>query len=142
MSHWTKLKRVDFVGSAFLSGSIIACLLALSFLGKAESWSDTVLIVSLVAAVTFTITFCLVEKYWAREPIFPLGLLARRDTFTSYFIMACQSAAQLAVSVNKFKSFKNTKSYVDDVKCASLLSGHSESKARRSRGLPGPSCCW
>jgi hypothetical protein len=96
-SHWTKLKRVDFVGSALLSASIIACLLALNFFSNAESWSNPVPIISVVAAVFLMIAFCLVEKFWAREPIFPLELLTKLDTCTSYFILACQMAAQLAV---------------------------------------------
>lgn len=98
-SHWAKLKRVDFIGSAFLSGSIVALLLALNFFSSAKSWSDFVPFLSLLIGAILIVTFCLVEKYWAKEPIFPLELLAKRDTCSSYLILGCQLAAQLAVSL-------------------------------------------
>lgn len=97
-SHWEKLKRVDFIGSAFLSGSIVALLLALNLFSSAKAWSNSGPILSLLIGAILIVTFCLVEKYWAKEPIFPLELLARRDTCLSYLILGCQLAAQLAVS--------------------------------------------
>ena len=105
-SPWTKLKRVDFIGSAFLSASIIACLLALNFFSNAESWSNLVPIVLAVVAIFLIIAFCLVEKLWAKEPIFPLDLLTKLDTCTSYIILACQMAAQLAVRLNRYATPK------------------------------------
>lgn len=102
-SHWTKLKRVDFIGSAFLSGSIVALLLALNFFSSAESWNNYLPILSLIIGIVLIITFYLVEKFWAREPIFPLELLAKWDTCSSYLILGCQLAAQLGVcSVSVF----------------------------------------
>lgn len=101
-SSWTKLKRVDFVGSAFLSASIIAFLLALNFLSNAESWSNLVPIILAIVAILLMIVFYLVEKFWAKEPIFPLELLKKLDTCTSYVILACQMAAQLGVRLTRY----------------------------------------
>ncbi|TVY18331.1 Vacuolar membrane amino acid uptake transporter fnx2 [Lachnellula arida] len=108
-SPWKKLKRIDFVGSAFLSVSIIACLLALNFFSNAESWSSLVPIILAVVAILLMIAFCLVEKFWAKEPIFPLQLLTKLDTCTSYVILACQMAAQLGMMSSVPLYFQVTK---------------------------------
>jgi hypothetical protein len=43
--------------------------------------------------------FCFVEKYRAKEPIFPLNLLMQRDVVACYAILALQGGAQLTVSL-------------------------------------------
>ncbi|KAF4629060.1 hypothetical protein G7Y89_g9089 [Cudoniella acicularis] len=96
-SHWAKLKRIDYLGSACLSISIAAILLSFDLLGRAESISDPLPILSISTGLLMAAVFCLVERFWAKEPIFPLQLLTKRDPTSCYTILALSSAAQLAL---------------------------------------------
>lgn len=77
----------------------MALLLSLDFFTKAKALSDLLPILSISAGVLLIILFCIVEKYWAKEPIFPLKLLTHRDAVSCYAILGLQGGAQLAVSL-------------------------------------------
>ncbi|EPE29007.1 MFS general substrate transporter [Glarea lozoyensis ATCC 20868] len=96
-SHWEKFSRIDFLGSLFLSLSIVLILLSLDLFAKAKYLSDAVPIASISIGLASLITFCLIEKYQASEPIFPLKLLVQRDVVSCYAILALQSGAQLTL---------------------------------------------
>jgi hypothetical protein len=96
-SIWTKLKRIDFIGAFFMSAAILACITAFD-LGSKKA--NTPMLVSLVAiGVTAGVFFVLTEKFWAKEPIFPLELLGKDAVITSYTIIFIQTGIQVAVSV-------------------------------------------
>ncbi|EHL03211.1 putative Uncharacterized MFS-type transporter C3E7.06c [Glarea lozoyensis 74030] len=82
-SHWEKFSRIDFLGSLFLSLSIVLILLSLDLFAKAKYLSDAVPIASISIGLASLITFCLIEKYQASEPIFPLKLLVQRDLMST-----------------------------------------------------------
>jgi hypothetical protein len=95
-SIWTKLKRIDFVGAFFMSATILACITAFDLGSKKAS---TPVLVSLIAiGVTAEILFVLTERFWAKEPIFPLELLGKDAVITSYTIIFIQTGIQVAVS--------------------------------------------
>jgi hypothetical protein len=96
-SIWTKLKRIDFVGAFFMSAAILACITAFD-LGSKKA--NTTVLGSLIAiGVTAGVFFVLTEKFWAKEPIFPLELLGKDAVVTSYTIIFIQTGIQVAVSV-------------------------------------------
>ena len=97
-SHWTKFKRIDFLGAIFLSTSIVAFLLSIDLCSKAKDFSSLLPIVAVSMCVLLLTFFILVENFWAKEPIFPLGLLTSRDSVTCYGTLALMSGAQLTVS--------------------------------------------
>lgn len=103
-SKWEKFGRIDFLGCICLSTSIVALLLSFDFFAKAKSWSDKLPIISISAGILMVALFVIVEKYWAKEPIFPLKLLTRRDAVSCYSILALQSGAQLTVGPHLFTS--------------------------------------
>lgn len=41
--------------------------------------------------------FCVIEKYYAKEPILPLELVFKREVLTSYSIVCFQAAGQFGV---------------------------------------------
>jgi hypothetical protein len=96
-SIWTKLKRIDFVGAFFMSATILACITAFDLGSKKAS---TPVLVSLISVgITAGVFFVLTEKFWAKEPIFPLELLGKDAVITSYTIIFIQTGIQVAVSV-------------------------------------------
>jgi hypothetical protein len=101
-SIWTKLKRIDFIGAFFMSAAILACITAFD-LGSKKA--NTPMLVSLIAVgVTAGVFFVLTEKFWAKEPIFPLELLGKDAVITSYTIIFIQTGIQVAVSIRKHSS--------------------------------------
>jgi hypothetical protein len=91
----SKLARIDFLGAILLAGTIITLLLILD-LGSKRGSAPKISVLAVLAVVLCGF-FVLVEKRWAREPIFPLSLLANRDVVTSYLIAALQVSAQSGV---------------------------------------------
>ncbi|THV48021.1 hypothetical protein BGAL_0273g00160 [Botrytis galanthina] len=96
-SHLSKLRRIDFLGSIFLSVSIVCGLMVLDLGGHRMPWTDLKLLSLLGISVAAGILFVLVEGFWAKEPIFPLRLLRNRDVLTSYINLGFQSGAQMAM---------------------------------------------
>ncbi|TGO56817.1 hypothetical protein BOTNAR_0215g00120 [Botryotinia narcissicola] len=96
-SHFSKLRRIDFLGSIFLSVSIVCGLMVLDLGGHRMPWTDLKLLSLLGISVAAGILFFLVEGFWAKEPIFPLRLLRNRDVLTSYINLGFQSGAQMAM---------------------------------------------
>lgn len=95
---WSKLRRVDMSGAVSLA--IANCSLLL-FLDEAQRGMDvakhvTTIVPGILWISSFGV-FLLVEAFWAKEPIFPLHLMAKRNVFSSYAIQLLQTAAQMAL---------------------------------------------
>lgn len=99
-----KWKRIDFLGALFMSLTILPVMLALDMGGQHIPWSSPFMIVLFSISAVSAIVFCLVESYWATEPIFPLKLLGHYVVVTSYVQFAIQTAIQVAVSVHLLHS--------------------------------------
>lgn len=64
---------------------------------QAPSFSPFVLVLASISPI-LGLLFLLVERYWAKEPVFPLRLLMTRDALTAYLVAGFQIAAQMEVS--------------------------------------------
>jgi hypothetical protein len=95
-SIWIKLKRIDFMGAFFMSVAILSCISAFD-LGSKNA-SSTVIVILAVLGVATAVLFALTERFWAREPMFPLELLGKHAVVTSYSIIFIQTGIQVAVS--------------------------------------------
>ncbi|KAJ2765717.1 hypothetical protein IWQ57_004666 [Coemansia nantahalensis] len=73
-----KLMRVDWMGSVFVAGSVLAMDLAMNYGGNLFAWSSGVVIGLLVLAVALFFIFVFIESKMAREPILPRGLFQER----------------------------------------------------------------
>lgn len=89
------LARVDFAGATSLVGMVLTGLLCLDQATKSASYITTGCLGA--AFITCTMSFYLVESYWAKEPILPLELVFKRDVLTSYLIICFQAAGQFGV---------------------------------------------
>lgn len=93
----SKLQRIDFFGALFMSATILSAMLILDLGGEKVRWSSP-LIAALAGVTLFSGTlFYVVEKNFAKEPIFPLRLLSHRAVLLSYLTLAVQTASQMAV---------------------------------------------
>jgi MFS family permease len=90
-----KWKRVDITGATALVAAICSFLFGLDMLAK--DVSRVYLVACIVIFIVATVAFCLVEKWWAVEPILPLELIIQRDALTSYLIAGFQMSAQFAL---------------------------------------------
>ena len=74
-----KVKKIDFVGSFTLVGSVGCMLLGFSLKTAEEiPWNSPTIVGLFLASVIFTATFVLSQKYWASYPVMPLRLISQR----------------------------------------------------------------
>lgn len=95
-STWKKLRRIDFMGALFLSGTIFSLCFALDSGGQKIPWDSPTMIGILVLGAVSTIAFVLSAR-WAAEPIFPLRIMAHYDVFTNYILIFLQLIAQMSL---------------------------------------------
>jgi hypothetical protein len=93
-----KLNRIDWVGAVSLGLAILCPLLVIDLGGQKYAFSDPFIISTAVMAVVSGAIFLIQEKYFAKEPIFPLHLLTHYTVVTSYAILFLQTFSQTAVS--------------------------------------------
>ncbi|KAF9542391.1 hypothetical protein EC957_001967 [Mortierella hygrophila] len=79
-----KVKRIDFIGSALLLGSVVLILLPLSWGGQKYAWSDGIVIGLLCAGFAVAAIFVFVEWKFAKEPILPIHLFKVRNLWSTY----------------------------------------------------------
>ncbi|CAK7227258.1 hypothetical protein SCUCBS95973_006479 [Sporothrix curviconia] len=91
----------ETVGATVMCATIVTFLLPLSMMGNGGSgggsslpWTHPLLLSLFAAAGVLAVLFCYIELRVAREPIFPLPLLARRDVVLPYGILFLQNTAQ------------------------------------------------
>ena len=97
-SPGSMLGRIDFSGAITLGLANCSLLLLLEQAQKGMEILNSHCALLLGGAwIVFMMSFVVIEATWAREPIFPLQLLRRRDVFSSYAIQFLQTAAQMAV---------------------------------------------
>ncbi|KAK3900943.1 putative multidrug resistance protein fnx1 [Staphylotrichum tortipilum] len=95
----SKLRRIDFSGSITLGLANISLLLLLDQIQASPDTfgQDSSTLFPLSSWLVFMTLFFFVEGFWAREPIFPLRLLAKRNVVSSYAIQFLQTGAQMAL---------------------------------------------
>ncbi|KAH8646182.1 major facilitator superfamily transporter [Xylariales sp. PMI_506] len=93
----SKWGRIDFLGAFLLGSGILTLLLPIEIGGQWVPWTHPVIASLFVAGAILLSLFAWVEANWAREPIFPLKLLASRNVVLVYIVLVCQVAAQLGM---------------------------------------------
>ncbi|KAH8690581.1 efflux pump antibiotic resistance protein [Talaromyces proteolyticus] len=96
-SSKSKLARIDFIGTFFLSASVVSGITLLDIGGKKFSWTSPYTISLGVASLVLLIAFVLTEAFWAREPIFSLRILRQPNVIASYLVMTFQVLAQVGM---------------------------------------------
>ncbi|KFA47509.1 hypothetical protein S40293_02154 [Stachybotrys chartarum IBT 40293] len=97
LNLWEKLKRVDLFGAASLSATILSLLLILDIGGQKVPWDAPVVFILAAVGIVSGTLFVVVERCWAKEPIFPLYLLSNRAVATSCLLLGLQTFSQVAL---------------------------------------------
>ncbi|KAJ1817463.1 hypothetical protein LPJ56_004060, partial [Coemansia sp. RSA 2599] len=82
-SLWTKLKKIDFLGSLVLIGAVVMILLALTWGGKTFPWKSAKVICLLVFGILALGVFMLIEWKTSAEPTVPLRMFRNRNVSLS-----------------------------------------------------------
>lgn len=113
------LARIDYLGSSTLVIAVSALLVSISLKtaslkadGSDYAWSDPVIWSLLVVSGVFTVVFVLLEGYYVKEPILPLGLLTRRTPIAV-------ALSNLTMVTNNFSIIYNVPLYFTAVKLES-----------------------
>src|ERR687885_2173013 len=77
--------KIDYPGAVTITASVIALLLALSWVGEGYAWGATHVVVGFVVSAVLLAVFIPIEL-WAAEPVIPFSLFKSR-VFTSASIL-------------------------------------------------------
>lgn len=108
-----KLRRIDFLGSLTLVGTVGCLLLGLSLKSTEElPWSSPLIWGLLAASLIWGVAFIYVEKCWAPYPVMPLRLVTQRTPLAV-------SVANLLTSISAFSMLYNLPLYFSTVRLES-----------------------
>ena len=94
----SKLARIDFLGAGLLASAIVAGLLALDLGGSKFPWLHPTIIGLFAACLILGTLFLLVEACYAKDPVFPLHILSKRDIVIPYWVISLSFGAQFAMA--------------------------------------------
>ncbi|KAH9988905.1 major facilitator superfamily domain-containing protein [Xylariaceae sp. FL0662B] len=83
------LKKIDWLGSALVIGSVLMVLLALDFGDVVFPWSSATVICLIIFGVVAGGLFFVNEWKFAKEPIIPLYLFSRKSSVAAYGVYVC-----------------------------------------------------
>lgn len=76
-------KRVDYAGAFTLVMSLVLLLVALNTGGNLFPWTHPLILACLLLSSLCLFAFGYIEKYLAKEPVIPVGLLADRTVLAA-----------------------------------------------------------
>ncbi|KAM3067327.1 hypothetical protein ACMFMG_005314 [Clarireedia jacksonii] len=82
-SERSRLSRVDFLGSATLSTTLVLLLLGLNSGGNIVPWTHPLVLISLSLSLVSLLAFIYVELYYASDPVIPVRLLTDRTVISA-----------------------------------------------------------
>jgi EmrB/QacA subfamily drug resistance transporter len=87
VNTWDELKKIDYIGSAALTVSVLMILVALSTGGAAHPWSHAAVIVPLVLGVLGLVGFaCWERSSYCKHPIMPPYVFSNRTTNIAFVL--------------------------------------------------------
>ncbi|ROW07674.1 hypothetical protein VMCG_03348 [Cytospora schulzeri] len=117
----SKLRQVDFLGSALLTTFLVLILLPLEIGGTKVAWTDPCIPILFCSGAVCLVFFVMAEKYWAANPLLPLSLFCNRHTVVAFLILALQVAAQLGMMFSVPLYFQTTQKMSNTAAGARLL---------------------
>jgi EmrB/QacA subfamily drug resistance transporter len=99
--------KIDFLGSATITASVVALLLALSWVGEGDAWDATRVIIGFVISAILLAIFIPIELR-AAEPVIPLSLFRSR-------VFASASLLMFLVGIGMFGIILYTPLFVQGV---------------------------
>ena len=99
--------KIDFLGSATITASVVALLLALSWVGEGDAWDATRVIIGFVVSAVLLAIFLPIELR-AAEPVIPISLFRSR-------VFASASLLMFLVGIGMFGVILYTPLFVQGV---------------------------
>lgn len=81
---WSKVRRIDFLGSLLVLVGVVLMLLSLNWGGQAFSWSSAAVLATLLVGIAVMAAFVFWEGKGARLPIVPLHIFKNRTIVGVY----------------------------------------------------------
>ncbi|KAH6586224.1 hypothetical protein BASA50_000689 [Batrachochytrium salamandrivorans] len=80
-SAWSKLSRVDLLGTILIVATVICLLIPLQYGGGQWAWSDWRIIVMFIVALIFLALFIIVEIKVSSEPVIPPAMFENASVY-------------------------------------------------------------
>lgn len=91
------LRRVDYLGTITLVGTVVLLPLGLNSGGKSIAWTHCLVVTSICLSIILFVTFIYVEERIASEPVIPVRLLLKRTVAASRLTYFFSHAANFAI---------------------------------------------
>ena len=142
----SKLKRVDFLGSFLLVGTLVLLLLGLNSGGNIVSWHHPLVLTSLPLSAILLIAFIVVEEKFAPEPVIPVRLILNQTVASAcltnwFFLMIAYALDFYVVVFFRVRGLSATEAgaclipFSITTAAGSLLAGIITSKSGRYKAL-------
>ena len=142
----SRLKRVDFLGSLLLFGTLVLLLLGLNSGGNIVSWHHPLVLTSLPLSAILFIAFIAVEEKFAPEPIIPVRLILNQTVASAFltnwfFLMVAYALDFYVVVFFRVRGLSATQAgaclipFSITTAAGSLLAGIITSKSGRYKAL-------
>lgn len=115
------IKRVDILGTALLSTSIVALIIVIDCGGRNFPWLSYMTLVLAAVIILAFVAFIYVEVNVAPEPILDLKILSKPNVATSYLASSFQTAAQVSMMFAVPIYFQVTRSVSSTIAGAHLV---------------------
>ena len=93
-----KKRTLDVLGLIAFAMTMVSFLLLVDIIGKGVDLKDPPVIATAVFLALATVTFVLVETYWADSPIIPLTLIVQEKVGSYFMVQTLLLIAQISVS--------------------------------------------
>lgn len=111
-----RLRRVDWVGMAMLSASLISLLYGVTSGGVLQPWRSASVISTTILGGLGVLVFLLYEQYVTSEPMIPLRIFSNRTAGAAYFssfilgfvLWAMQYYLILYVSLSNTRTYRES----------------------------------
>ncbi|KAG6356291.1 hypothetical protein INS49_015678 [Diaporthe citri] len=92
------LRSIDWIGTLFISGSVLMVLLGLDFGGNTHPWDSATVICLIVFGVICGALFVLHEAKWARFPIIPVEMFNTRSSAAAFALCFCHGFVFIGIA--------------------------------------------
>lgn len=92
------LQSIDWIGTLFVSSSVLMVLLGLDFGGSMHPWNSAIVICLIVFGVVSGVIFVTYEAKWARSPIIPVEMFSTRSSAAAFVLCFCHGYVFIGIA--------------------------------------------
>lgn len=92
------LRSIDWIGTLFITGSVLMILLGLDFGGNTHPWDSATVICLIIFGVICGALFVFHEAKWARFPIIPVEMFNTRSSAAAFALCFCHGFVFIGIA--------------------------------------------